>query len=252
MQAACGNCFGKAFCSRIYRIYPTELLGVTWTSSLYMSLRADGSWVGPARLHHVSVFPAGRTTSLAELLPNPSIAASLTEMEPRIAALGCCWALSCYWLHTEGFALQQGHWDKGINLELAKRRARCQGSSWVAAGQGFILSSPNKKFILHQTVLSWQPGRFSSFWFPHEAVFCTEMVLHSLGKGFGVLEQVPVCCYSSSWGHIPSWPSGDPSLPSQRGFPPSDGFDPHLPAGPVGQHQYLLGPAVPTQLPSVL
>lgn len=94
---------------------------------------------------------------------------------------------------------------------------------------GFVLSSPHENwfFFLHQSVLLWQPGRFPPFWFPHEAVFCTEVLLHSLGRGFGVLERVPVCC-SSSWGHIPSWSSGDPDLPAHRGF------DPHLPARACG------------------
>lgn len=32
-----------------------------------------------------------------------------------------------------------------------------------------------------------------------------------------------------------------------QGFSPSDGFDPHLPAGSAGQHWYTLAPLVPTQ-----
>ena len=58
MVTALGRLFaaGRA----VFRIHPTELLGVSWAGSLYAFLRGAGSWVGLARLRRMSVCqPAG-------------------------------------------------------------------------------------------------------------------------------------------------------------------------------------------------
>lgn len=85
---------------------------------------------------------------------------------------------------------------------------------------------------------------------PHEAVFCTEVMLHSLGRGLAFLGQVPMSCSSSSWGHISSWPSGDLH---HTGFFLQQAGSMHTPGRAcrtvVVLSGYVLGLAAPTQLP---
>lgn len=170
------------------------------------------------------------------------------DAEPRLQCCSAVWQRPANSYTQEGSPCRRGTqsiavWNKGINLELAKgsRGIRVKGSlctrehGWPLCSRAYRWQQGRvyprlPSFFLHQSVLSCQPGRFPPFWFPHEAVICTEVLLHSLGRGFGVLEQVPMCCCSSSWGRISSWSTGDPNLPLHRGFPPSDRFDPHLPA----------------------
>lgn len=58
MVTALGRLFAAG--QAVFRIHPTELLGVTWAGSLYAFLRGDGSWVELGRLHRTSVSqPAG-------------------------------------------------------------------------------------------------------------------------------------------------------------------------------------------------
>lgn len=65
-----------------------------------------------------------------------------------------------------------------------------------------MLSSPDKSFFAPVCAVM-AARQISPVLLPHKAVFCTEVMLHSLGGGLGFLEQVPVCC-RNSWGHISS------------------------------------------------
>lgn len=81
-----------------------------------------------------------------------------------------------------------------------------------------MLSSPDKSFFAPVCAVM-AARQISPVSVPHEAVFCTEVMLHSLGRGLGFLEQVSMCCSSSSsssWGHISSRSSRD--LPSHGIF----------------------------------
>lgn len=87
----------------------------------------------------------------------------------------------------------------------------------LTSGRGLIDAElPDKSFFAPVCAVM-AARQISPISVPHEAVFCTEVMLHSLGRGLGFLEQVPMCCSSSSsWGHISSQSSG--VLPSQGFF----------------------------------
>lgn len=119
----------------------------------------------------------------------------------------------------------------------------------LTSGRGLIDAElPDKSFFAPVCAVM-AARQISPISVPHEAVFCTEVMLHSLGRGLGFLEQVPMCCSSSSsssWGHISSQSSG--VLPSQGVFSPAGRVDAHPQPGLAGRWWYVLGLAAPTQL----
>lgn len=87
--------------------------------------------------------------------------------------------------------------------------ALCVAELTSGTRAGLMLSSPDKSFFA--PVCAVMAARQTSpISVPHEAVFCTEVMLHSLGRGLAFLEQVPMWCSSnsSSWAPISSWSSG--------------------------------------------
>lgn len=99
---------------------------------------------------------------------------------------------------------------------------------------GFILRSSDKRVFCTSLCCHGSQADFPHFGSPMKQSFAQRCCCAPWKEVLGVLEQVSVCCCSSSWGHIPSRSSGDPNLPLHRAFLPSDGFDPHLPARACG------------------
>ncbi|XP_054146759.1 keratin-associated protein 5-9-like isoform X2 [Melozone crissalis] len=90
---------------------------------------------------------------------------------------------------------------------------------------GLMLSSPDKTFFAPVCAVMAARQIFPIS-VPHKAVFCTEVMLPSLGRGLALLEQVP------TWGHISSCSSG--VLPSQGAFLQQAGLM-HTPGRVAGQ-----------------
>lgn len=103
--------------------------------------------------------------------------------------------------------------------------ALCVAELTSGTRAGLMLSFPDKSFFAPVCAVM-AARQIPPIAVPHEAVLCTEVMLHSLGRGLAFLEQVPTCCSSSSsWGHISSWSSGD--LLSQGFFSPAGRVDAH-------------------------
>lgn len=170
-------------------------------------------WPGCTQGH----LPASSTTSPAGLL-------FLMERE--------CWdlraahkGLSCSRGSNPGLSAMKGYtlsWPEAA--EASELKAPGLSGAWLAlcvaeltsgTRAGLMLSSPDKRFFAPVCAVM-AARQISPISVPHEAVFCTEVMLHSLGRGLAFLERVPMCCSSSSWGHISSWSSGD--LPPQGAF----------------------------------